>query len=172
MRHTFSLTLVLFLIVWAFFAIDLHLGMHRREAPKETAGAAIEKARERESQESDDLEESAFFQTEASFFEDTLALNLDDDFVKMLAAVSNTAVDTQITEIDKQIKELEAMKRGFEARALRHDDQAQRLQFEDRAVLETRRHNELAEENRSKAQRVQQEIDRLQAEKRKLLQSD
>ncbi|MBI5272632.1 MAG: hypothetical protein HY861_01445 [Chlamydiia bacterium] len=76
----------------------------------------------------------------------------------------------QVAEIDQQIEELEEMKRGFEARALRHEDQAQRLQFEDRALLETRRHNELAAENRAKAQRVQEEIDRLQTEKKKLLQ--
>lgn len=82
----------------------------------------------------------------------------------------NPAIQAQVAEIDRQLAELEAMKRGFEARALRHEDQAQRLQFEDRALLETRRHNELAEENRAKAEKVQQEIDRLQAEKQKLLQ--
>ena len=81
----------------------------------------------------------------------------------------NPQIQVQVAEIDRQLKELEGMKRGFEARALRHEDQAQRLQFEDRALLETRRHNELADENRAKAEKVQQEIDRLQAEKQKLL---
>lgn len=82
----------------------------------------------------------------------------------------NSEVQAQIDEIDRQLLELDGMKRGYEARARRHDDQAQRLQFEDRAVLETRRHQELAEENREKAQKVQEEIDRLQSRKVKLLQ--
>jgi len=98
-----------------------------------------------------------------------LMASLTPDEIQFLS--KNPAVKSQVEEIDRQISELEAMKRGFEARALRHDDQAQRLQFEDRAVLETRRHSELADENRAKAERVQQEIDRLRAERLKLLQS-
>lgn len=86
-------------------------------------------------------------------------------------AAQDPVVNTQVGEIDRQIEELERMKRGYEARALRHDDQAQRLQFEDRAVLETRRHNDLAEENRLKAAKIQEEINRLQAERKKLLKS-
>lgn len=81
----------------------------------------------------------------------------------------NQTTKTQVDEIDRQIKELEAVKRGYESRAMRHEDQAARLQFMDRAVLETRRHLELAEENWAKAQRVQEEIDRLQGERKKLL---
>ena len=87
--------------------------------------------------------------------------------IQFLAA--NPKIQAQVAEIDRQLAELEAMKKGFEARALRHEDQAQRLQFEDRALLETRRHYELADENRAKAERVQEEIDRLKAEKQKLL---
>ena len=74
----------------------------------------------------------------------------------------------KVQQIEKQITELENMKRGYEARALRHENQAERLQFDDQTYLETRRHNELAEENRAKAAAVQKEIDRLQEEKRKL----
>lgn len=77
--------------------------------------------------------------------------------------------DAQVQQIDQQIQELEDMKRGFEARALRHEDQADRLQFDDQTYLETRRHIQLAEENRAKASAVQKEIDRLQTEKEKLL---
>lgn len=77
--------------------------------------------------------------------------------------------DSQVQQIDQQIQELEEMKRGFESRALRHEDQADRLQFDDETYLETRRHIQLAEENRAKAAAVQKEIDRLQAEKEKLL---
>ena len=84
----------------------------------------------------------------------------------------NPVVRAQVAEIDRQLSELEGMKNGVEARALRHEDQAQRLQFEDRALLETRRHYELADENRAKAARVQEEIDRLLLEKRKLLRAE
>jgi len=75
---------------------------------------------------------------------------------------------TEIQKIDSQIQELQEMKRGFEARALRHEDQVEYLQFNDRAVLETRKHLQLADENRAKAAKVQEEIDRLQAKKEKL----
>jgi len=83
--------------------------------------------------------------------------------------VVNQAVQTQITEIDQQLEELKRMKMGYLSRARRHEDQAERLQFQDQAVLETRRHLQLAEENRMKADRIQEEIDRLEKEKTKLL---
>ena len=76
---------------------------------------------------------------------------------------------TQVQQIDAQIQELEEMKRGFEARALRHEDQADRLQFDDQTYLEMRRHNQLAAENRAKAEAVQEQIDRLKIEKSKLI---
>ncbi len=77
--------------------------------------------------------------------------------------------DLQIQQIDQQIKELKEMKRGYEARALRHENQADRLQFDDRTYLEMRRHNQLAAENKAKADAVQKEIDRLEQEKAKIL---
>ena len=83
------------------------------------------------------------------------------------------AADSQnprIQQIDLEIQQLEDMKRGYESRALRHENQAERLHFEDQAYLETRRHNQLADENRAKAAAVQKEIDRLEAEKKRLLQ--
>src|SRR3990167_5401697 len=85
-----------------------------------------------------------------------------------LVAFTNES-SKQIEKIDNQIQELQEMKRGFESRALRHDNQAERLKFEDQAVLETRRHLELADENRAKAAAVQEEIDRLEAKKQQLL---
>lgn len=88
--------------------------------------------------------------------------------ITQLVAVSD-AIQLQIDKIDAEIEELERMKRGYESRARRQEDQAARLQFEDQAYLETKRHLELAEENRMKAAKIQEEIDRLQAEKLKLL---
>jgi len=135
MKRTFSITLLLFLFVWAFSAID-RIGADRVKQAKERSACLA---------------------------------SLTSEEIQFLA--ENPTIQAQIVEIDRQISELENLKRGFEARAMRHEDYAQRLQFEDRAMLETRRHNELADENRAKADRVQQEIDRLQAERRKLLQS-
>ena len=64
--------------------------------------------------------------------------------------------------------QLEEMKRGYESRALRHENQAEYLQFDQQAVLETRRHLQLADENRNKAALVQEQIDRLKAKKEQL----
>lgn len=76
-------------------------------------------------------------------------------------------VQMEIADIDEQIEELEEIKRGYEAKALRHEDHAWRLQFRDQLILETRRHIELAAENREMAARVQKEIDSLK--KRRML---
>ncbi len=75
---------------------------------------------------------------------------------------------SEIEVIDSQISELQDMKRGYEARALRHETQAEYLQFEQQAVLETRRHLQLAEENRQKAAFIQKKIDQLEARREKL----
>ena len=122
MKQTFYTTLILFLLVLSFFAIETH------------------------------------FKAKKTLFHIAYA-DLD----------GTSEVQKEIIRIDQELKELQSMKRGYEARALRHDDQAQRLQFEDRAVLETRRHNELADENRAKAARVQERILELQEEKQRLL---
>lgn len=78
-------------------------------------------------------------------------------------------IQEQVRQIDSEIEELKDMKRGFEGRAIRAENQADRLQFEDKFVLETRRYYQVAEENREKAERVQEEIDRLEARKAELL---
>jgi hypothetical protein len=75
----------------------------------------------------------------------------------------------EIKKIDLRIQELEEMKRGYEARALKHDTMAEYLQFDQQAVLETRRHLQLADENRKKAALVQEEIDRLQKRRLQLI---
>ncbi len=74
----------------------------------------------------------------------------------------------EVQKIDSEIQQLVEMKRGYEARALKHEDMAEYLQFDQQAVLETRRHLQLADENRNKANVIQQEIDRLNAQKKQL----
>lgn len=76
----------------------------------------------------------------------------------------------ELAEIDDQIRELEDIKRGFISKALRHEDQAERMQYKDKYYLEARRHFELAEENRRAADEVQVEIDRLKKRRRQILQ--
>ncbi len=87
----------------------------------------------------------------------------------LFSPTKKSETSVRIQQIDQEIEQLEDMKRGFEGRALRHEDLAERLQFDDHAVLETRRHLQIAAENRAKAAKVQQEIDHLRAEKRTLL---
>jgi len=79
------------------------------------------------------------------------------------------SANSELVEIDAKIRELTEMKQGYEARALRHENQAERLQFEDKAFLEARRHIQLAQENRQKAAKIQEEIDRLQEKRETLL---
>jgi hypothetical protein len=74
----------------------------------------------------------------------------------------------EIQKIDSQIQQLEEMKRGYVGRALKHENMAEYLQFDQQAVLETRRHLQLADENRNKASLVQEQIDRLNAKKQQL----
>lgn len=78
-------------------------------------------------------------------------------------------VQEQLSILDQQIMELEEVKRGYVAAATRHEEQAERLQFDDQAYLETRRHIELADQNWEMAARVQQEIDRLKIQRIQIL---
>jgi peptidoglycan hydrolase CwlO-like protein len=85
-------------------------------------------------------------------------------------AVSSPATEeSQIDAIDAKIAELEEKKKGFEARVLRHENLAEYLQFDQQAVLETRRHLQLADENRAKVEWIQKEIDLLKEKRDKLL---
>ncbi len=79
------------------------------------------------------------------------------------------AAQEQLAEIDDQIRDLEELKRGYESKALRHEDQAIRLQLIQEWYLEVRRHLELAEDDRQKAALIQEEIDRLQKKRKELL---
>jgi hypothetical protein len=74
----------------------------------------------------------------------------------------------KLQQIEERIQQLEDEKRGYEAKAIRHEDQADYLLFDDQTFLEARRHMQLADENRAKAAAIQMEIDRLQAEKEKM----
>lgn len=102
------------------------------------------------------------------FFFTTLAFFFLLWGISAVSAEKRVTLQSKIASIDDQIEDLEEMKRGYESKALRHEDQALRLQFNQEWNLEVRRHLELADENRAKAAVLQQEIDRLK-EKRKAL---
>lgn len=74
----------------------------------------------------------------------------------------------EIDRINMEIEQLQEVKRGYEGKAIKHEDTATYLQFDSQAVLETRRHLQLARENRNKAALVQEQIDQLNAKKAKL----
>ena len=84
------------------------------------------------------------------------------------AAGHSSNPSPELQKVDQELQQLEEMKRGYESRALRHENQAEYLQFDQQAVLETRRHLQLAAENRNKAALVQEQIDRLKAKRAQL----
>jgi hypothetical protein len=90
-------------------------------------------------------------------------------FFLILWGFAGYSTQTKVQEIDAQIEQLEDEKRGFEAKALKHEDQAEYLQFNDQALLEQRRHIQLADEYRAKAAAAQLQIDQLKAQREKLL---
>ncbi len=86
-----------------------------------------------------------------------------------LMAGEGGATQEQIQLIDQEITELKEMKRGYESRAIRHENLGQMMQFESEYTLETRRHFQLAEQNREMAQKLQDDIDQLEQKKQDLL---
>ena len=96
-----------------------------------------------------------------------LTLNHRTNF---LMAEESGKIDFQIQQIDQEISELKGMKRGYEAKALRHENLGETRQFESEYTLETRRHYQLAEQNRQIAKKIQADIDRLEEKKKTLLQ--
>ncbi len=75
-----------------------------------------------------------------------------------------------VGKIDQRIGELRQMKRGYESKAIYHDNQAQRLQFDQGQLSLAQRHMKLADANRDVAKKIQEEIDQLQKRKQALLQ--
>lgn len=75
----------------------------------------------------------------------------------------------QVKLLDAQIEELQEKKRGYEARALRHEDLAVQLQFENDMYLDMRRQIQLADENRAKAEQIQQQIDALEQKRSEII---
>jgi hypothetical protein len=74
-----------------------------------------------------------------------------------------------VGKIDQRIGELRQMKRGYDSKAIYHDNQAQRLQFDQGQLSLAQRHAKLADANRDVAKKIQEEIDQLEGRKQILL---
>jgi hypothetical protein len=144
-KQTFFVTFFLFLVVWGFFSYLPEVRQNPRiEIPDQVPLLNTQ------------LQE--------------LSPPSTNQFWSHFQHLAESGKVARVEQIDRQIEELENLKRGYLSRANRFDDQAERLQFQDRSLLESRRFSELAQENRDKAQRTQEEIDRLTTERKKLTQ--
>jgi len=78
---------------------------------------------------------------------------------------SSAEKQNEISIIDNKIEELEGMKRGYEAKALNHANQADRLQFMEGQLQTAKKHWKLADDNRRIATQIQKQIDELKIQK-------
>lgn len=85
------------------------------------------------------------------------------------APTTLTSWEQEVREIDEQIAELKEMKKGYVAKATKHETQAERLQFLQQELQTAKKHWLLAEENREIAKKIQKNIDQLEEKKRTLL---
>ncbi len=88
-------------------------------------------------------------------------------FLCAIFCLSASSAD-RINQINQEILELQNMKRGYEARAIKQENMIEYLQFNDQTNLETKRLIQISKENREKARIVQEKIDALEQEKAKL----
>ncbi|HEU64423.1 MAG: hypothetical protein KR126chlam4_00950 [Candidatus Anoxychlamydiales bacterium] len=94
-----------------------------------------------------------------------LAQDMSD---KSYKEASKSSQYHSIEDIDKKINELEEMKRGYESKAIKQVNQAQRLQFIEGELQAAKRYWRAAEDNRKIVTRIQKEIDELKIERMKL----
>lgn len=69
------------------------------------------------------------------------------------------------SETNEKIKKLEEIKRGYEAKAIKYANQAQRLQFEESELQKAKKLWKLSDDSKKIAQKIQKEIDELKAKK-------
>lgn len=76
---------------------------------------------------------------------------------------------TEIDDINRKIAELEDMKKGYEARAIKHANTADRLQFIEGQLQLAKKHWKLSAESKKIAEKIQTQIDELEAQKQQIL---
>lgn len=90
-------------------------------------------------------------------------------FILILFLTSASSSEQRVEFLNHKIEELEDIKRGFESKAVYHEEQAQRLQFVQGQLLLAQRHARAAEKYEQAAEKVQEEIDQLDKERRQLI---
>lgn len=80
----------------------------------------------------------------------------------------NNKIDAEIESINKKIAELEEMKKGYEAKAIKHANNGERLQYIEGQLQIAKKHWKLAEEYKKIVEKIQVEIDELKAKKLKI----
>ncbi len=111
----------------------------------------------------------AFFLTMGMFVLVFGIFGISKTFSNNTKSQANIYQSQEIKDIDSKITELEEMKRGYEARAIKHKNQAQRLQFVNGELQTAKRHWQLAEENTRIATRIQHQIDDLKVQRQDLI---
>jgi hypothetical protein len=89
-------------------------------------------------------------------------------FLPNMSYSISKANKSEIAALDKKIAELEEMKKGYEAAAIKHANQAERLQFIEGQLQVAKKHWKLADENKKIAAKIQGQIDELKMRKAKL----
>jgi hypothetical protein len=89
--------------------------------------------------------------------------------VCFVSASADSKWKEEVDAIDRQIEDLKELQRGYEGRALSHENQAELLQFKQGELPNARRQWMLADENRVIAEKIQQDIDDLEKKKQQIL---
>ena len=76
---------------------------------------------------------------------------------------------TKLENIDREIQYLEDLKRGLESRAIKYENQAQRLQFDANQLAEAKRYWNLAEQNRKAVEEIDEKIKQKQEERKNII---
>lgn len=79
---------------------------------------------------------------------------------------------TKVEGIDREIQYLEDLKRGLEGRAIRYENQAQRLQFEKDQLIESKRFWNMAEQNRKASAELDQKIKEKKQERQEFIEKN
>lgn len=109
-----------------------------------------------------------FFVTMCFFFVLSTVLTMNR-YSPVVFAEEKGKIDAEIRQIDEEIFELQIVKKGYEDKAERNERFAETKQFDTKYNLETRRLFQSAQQNREIADRIQKDIDRLEAKKQELL---
>lgn len=90
-------------------------------------------------------------------------------FILLFFLASYQNNDQRLQFLNERIEELQEVKRGYDAKVAWHEDQAQRLQFVEDQLLTAQKHASIAQTYRTAANKIQEQINRLESEKKRIL---